>query len=216
MTTPFVPLLELGEAVERSPDGIPKAWRILKLGDNPLTLRVEKKRDAMEEKIAGWRKQISGYQKDIKKTETMLQKLGFSVEEDILKTPEQIAQERKDSRLKQKIELANKGSKVEFSKEERDRINQLQKAQKEAREKMQKIAGNEKSISATEADIDALDRKEAKIDQENRQKLNQQKLNAANQMEKDLETLKKANMPMEQRLKGIEEVLKKRLPLESV
>lgn len=179
-------------------------------------LGVEKKRDAMEEKIAGWRKQISGYQKDIKKTETMLQKLGFSVEEDILKTPEQIAQERKDSRLKQKIELANKGSKVEFSKEERDRINQLQKAQKEAREKMQKIAGNEKSISATEADIDALDRKEAKIDQENRQKLNQQKLNAANQMEKDLETLKKANMPMEQRLKGIEEVLKKRLPLESV
>ena len=179
-------------------------------------LGVEKQRDAMEEKIAGWRKQISGYQKDIEKTESMLQKLGFSVEEEILKTPEQIAQEQKDSRLKQKIELANKGSKVEFSKEERDRINQLQKAQKEAREKMQKIAGNEKSISATEADIDALDRKEAKIDQENRQKLNQQKLNAANQMEKDLETLKKANMPMEQRLKGIEEVLKKRLPLESV
>lgn len=179
-------------------------------------LGVENKRDAMEQKIAGWRKQISGYQKDIEKTESMLQKLGFSVEEDILKTPEQIAQERKDSRLKQKIELANKGSKVEFSKEERDRINQLQTAQKEAREKMRKIAGNEKSISATEADIDALDRKEAKIDQENRQKLNQQKLNAANQMEKDLETLKKANMPMEQRLKGIEEVLKKRLPLESV
>ena len=95
----------------------------------------------MEEKIAGWRKQISGYQKDIEKTESMLQKLGFSVEEEILKTPEQIAQEQKDSRLKQKIELANKGSKVEFSKEERDRINQLQKAQKEAREKMQKIAG---------------------------------------------------------------------------
>lgn len=179
-------------------------------------LGVEKQRDAMEEKIAGWRKQISGYQKDIEKTESMLQKLGFSVEEEILKTPEQIAQEQKDSRLKQKIELANKGSKVEFSKEERDRINQLQTAQKEAREKMQKIAGNEKSISATEADIDALDRKEAKIDQENRQKLNRQKLNAANQMEKDLETLKKANMPMEQRLKGIEEVLKKRLPLESV
>ena len=179
-------------------------------------LGVEKKRDAMEEKIAGWRKQISGYQKDIEKTETMLQKLGFSVEDDILKTPEQIAQERKDSRLKQKIELANKGSKVEFSKEERDRINQLQTAQKEAREKIQKIAGNEKSISATEADIDALDRKEAKIDQENRQKLNRQKMNAANQMEKDLETLKKANLPMEQRLKGIEEVLKKRLPLESV
>lgn len=179
-------------------------------------LGVEKQRDAMEEKIAGWRKQISGYQKDIEKTESMLQKLGFSVEEEILKTPEQIAQERKDSRLKQKIELANKGSKVEFSKEERDRINQLQTAQKEAREKMRKIAGNEKSISATEADIDALDRKEAKIDQENRQKLNRQKLNAANQMEKDLETLKKANMPMEQRLKGIEEVLKKRLPLESV
>ncbi len=43
MTTPFVPLLELGEAVERSPDGIPKAWRILKLGDNPLTLRGETK-----------------------------------------------------------------------------------------------------------------------------------------------------------------------------
>ncbi len=39
MTKPFFPLLELGEAVERSPSGIPTAWRLFKLGDNPLTLK---------------------------------------------------------------------------------------------------------------------------------------------------------------------------------
>ena len=170
----------------------------------------------MEEKIAGWRKEIEGYQKDIAKTEAMLQKLGFSVEDDILKTPDQIAQERKDSRLKQKIELANKGSKVEFTAEERDRINQLQAAQKEARENLRKISGNEKSIASEEQKINALDRWEARIEQENRLKMNQQKLSAANAMAQQLETLQKANMPLDQKLKGIEEVLKKRLPDETM
>ncbi len=179
-------------------------------------LGVEKQRDAMEEKIAGWRKEIEGYQKDIAKTEAMLQKLGFSVEDDILKTPDQIAQERKDSRLKQKIELANKGSKVEFTAEERDRINQLQAAQKEARENLRKISGNEKSIESEEQKINALDRREARIEQENRLKMNQQKLSAANAMAQQLETLQKANMPLDQKLKGIEEVLKKRLPDETM
>lgn len=179
-------------------------------------LGVEKQRDAMEEKIAGWRKEIEGYQKDIAKTEAMLQKLGFSVEDDILKTPDQIAQERKDSRLKQKIELANKGSKVEFTAEERDRINQLQAAQKEARENLRKISGNEKSIASEEQKINALDRREARIEQENRLKMNQQKLSAANAMAQQLETLQKANMPLDQKLKGIEEVLKKRLPDETM
>ena len=179
-------------------------------------LGVEKQRDAMEEKIAGWRKEIEGYQKDIAKTEAMLQKLGFSVEDDILKTPDQIAQERKDSRLKQKIELANKGSKVEFTAEERDRINQLQAAQKEARENLRKISGNEKSIASEEQKINALDRREARIEQENRLKMKQQKLSAANAMAQQLETLQKANMPLDQKLKGIEEVLKKRLPDETM
>lgn len=179
-------------------------------------LGVEKQRDAMEEKIAGWRKEIEGYQKDIAKTEAMLQKLGFSVEDDILKTPDQIAQERKDSRLKQKIDLANKGSKVEFTAEERDRINQLQAAQKEARENLRKISGNEKSIESEEQKINALDRREARIEQENRLKMNQQKLSAANAMAQQLETLQKANMPLDQKLKGIEEVLKKRLPDETM
>lgn len=179
-------------------------------------LGVEKQRDAMEEKIAGWRKEIEGYQKDIAKTEAMLQKLGFSVEDDILKTPDQIAQERKDSRLKQKIELANKGSKVEFTAEERDRINQLQAAQKEARENLRKISGNEKSIESEEQKINALDRREARIEQENRLKMNQQKLSAANAMAQQLENLQKANMPLDQKLKGIEEVLKKRLPDETM
>lgn len=179
-------------------------------------LDVEKQRDAMEQKIAGWRKEISGYQKDIEKTEAMLRKLGFSVEDDILKTPEQIAQERKDSRLRRKIEFANRGARVEFTKEERDRINKLQSAQKEARGKMREISGNERSIAAGERKIDSLDRREAKIDQENRLKMNQQKLSAANAMAQQLETLQKANMPLDQKLKGIEEVLKKRLPDESM
>ena len=146
----------------------------------------------------------------------MLRKLGFSVEDDILKTPEQIAQERKDSRLRRKIEFANRGASVEFTKEERDRINKLQSAQKEARGKMREISGNERSIAAGERKIDSLDRREAKIDQENRLKMNQQKLSAANAMAQQLETLQKANMPLDQKLKGIEEVLKKRLPDESM
>ena len=81
---------------------------------------------------------------------------------------------------------------------------------------MREISGNERSIAAGERKIDSLDRREAKIDQENRLKMNQQKLSAANAMAQQLETLQKANMPLDQKLKGIEEVLKKRLPGETV
>ena len=37
----LIPILELGEAVERSAEGIPRAWRLLKNGDNAFTLKGE-------------------------------------------------------------------------------------------------------------------------------------------------------------------------------
>lgn len=37
----LIPVLELGEAVERSADGIPRAWRLLKNGENAFTLKGE-------------------------------------------------------------------------------------------------------------------------------------------------------------------------------
>lgn len=37
----LIPILELGEAVERSADGIPRAWRLLKNGENAFTLKGE-------------------------------------------------------------------------------------------------------------------------------------------------------------------------------
>lgn len=37
----LIPVLELGEAVERSAEGIPRAWRLLKNGENAFTLKGE-------------------------------------------------------------------------------------------------------------------------------------------------------------------------------
>ena len=37
----LIPILELGEAVERSAAGIPRAWRLLKNGENAFTLKGE-------------------------------------------------------------------------------------------------------------------------------------------------------------------------------
>ena len=177
---------------------------------------VEKQRDEMSDKIAGWRKEIEGYQRDIEKTEKMLGKLGFSVNEDILKTPEQIAQERKDARLRKKIEFANRGATVSFTAEERDRINSMQTAQQEARRKQKQIAGKESAVARTERKITTLDRDESTRDRANREKMMQQKLAVSESMAQQLETLKRANQPLEIKLKSIESVLKQRLPDETV
>ena len=177
---------------------------------------VEKQRDEMSDKIAGWRKEIEGYQRDIEKTEKMLGKLGFSVNEDILKTPEQIAQERKDARLRKKIEFANRGATVSFTAEERDRINSMQTAQQEARRKQKQIAGKESAVARTERKIATLDRDESTRDRANREKMMQQKLAVSESMAQQLETLKRANQPLETKLKSIESVLKQRLPDETV
>ena len=177
---------------------------------------VEKQRDEMSGKIAGWRKEIEGYQRDIEKTEKMLGKLGFSVNEDILKTPEQIAQERKDARLRKKIEFANRGATVSFTAEERDRINSMQTAQQEARRKQKQIAGKESAVARTERKIATLDRDESTRDRANREKMMQQKLAVSESMAQQLETLKRANQPLETKLKSIESVLKQRLPDETV
>ena len=170
----------------------------------------------MSDKIAGWRKEIEGYQRDIEKTEKLLGKLGFSVNEDILKTPEQIAQERKDERLRKKIGFANRGAKVRFNSEERDRINAMQTAQREARRRQKQIAGKESAVSRTERKIAALDRDEMARDRENREKMMQQKLAVSESMAQQLETLKRANQPLETKLRAIEAVLKQRLPGETV
>ena len=179
-------------------------------------LGVEKKRDEMSDKIAGWRKEIEGYQRDIEKTEKLLGKLGLSVNEDILKTPEQIAQERKDERLRKKIGFANRGAKVRFNSEERDRLNVMQSAQREARRRQKQIAGKESAVSRTERKIAALDRDETARDRENREKMMQQKLAVSESMAQQLETLKRANQPLETKLRAIEAVLKQRLPGETV
>ena len=179
-------------------------------------LGVEKKRDEMSDKIAGWRKEIEGYQRDIEKTEKLLGKLGLSVNEDILKTPEQIAQERKDERLRKKIGFANRGAKVRFNSEERDRINAMQTAQREARRRQKQIAGKESAVSRTERKIAALNRDEMAHDRENREKMMQQKLAVSESMAQQLETLKRANQPLETKLRAIEAVLKQRLPGETV
>ena len=179
-------------------------------------LGIEKKRDEMSDKIAGWRKEIEGYQRDIEKTEKLLGKLGLSVNEDILKTPEQIAQERKDERLRKKIGFANRGAKVRFNSEERDRLNVMQAAQTEARRRQKQIAGKESAVSRTERKIAALDRDEMARDRENREKMMQQKLAVSESMAQQLETLKRANQPLETKLRAIEAVLKQRLPGETV
>lgn len=176
----------------------------------------EQNHDFVAQKIKGWRDEIEQYEKDIEKAEKMLRKFGQTLEDDILKTPEQIAQERKDDILRKKIEAYNKGEKVTFTKEEQEQVKKLQDAQKKARELTANKETNQGYIKDAENAMDAYDRKrkqEEWKERANSLKNRSQVMAAANEQ---IRIAKEGNAPMEAVLKKIEEILKKGLPNETL
>lgn len=173
-------------------------------------------RDFVTQKIQGWRDEIAKYQKDIESAEKMLSKFGATLEDDILKTPEQIAQERKDNVLRQKIDAYNQGAKVTFTKEEQARILEMQNAQNKARKLMADKEMNESYINDAEKSLNAYDRRR-EIEERNARANELKNRSAALKAAEDqLRIAKEANQPMEAVLKKIEEILKNGLPNQTV
>lgn len=173
-------------------------------------------RDFVTQKIQGWRDEIAKYQKDIESAEKMLSKFGATLEDDILKTPEQIAQERKDNVLRQKIEAYNQGAKVTFTKEEQARILEMQNAQNKARKLMADKEMNEGYINDAEKSLNAYGRRR-EIEERNARANELKNRSAALKAAEDqLRIAKEANQPMEAVLKKIEEILKYGLPNQTV
>ena len=173
-------------------------------------------RDFVTQKIQGWRDEIAKYQKDIESAEKMLSKFGATLEDDILKTPEQIAQERKDNVLRQKIDAYNQGAKVTFTKEEQARILEMQNAQNKARKLMADKEMNEGYINDAEKSLNAYDRRR-EIEERNARANELKNRSAALKAAEDqLRIAKEANQPMEAVLKKIEEILKYGLPNQTV
>ncbi|MDD3886957.1 MAG: hypothetical protein PHI35_08790, partial [Victivallaceae bacterium] len=130
----------------------------------------EIKRDAMGAQIDAWKKKITDYGKQIDAVDKKLSRFGASVDEDILKTPEQIAQDKKDDLLRVKITAANKGEKVSFTAEERDRINSLREEQLKARKLKAESSDLSKQSETSEASISAEARDRAAADKARRLK----------------------------------------------
>ena len=173
-------------------------------------------RDFVTQKIQGWRDEIAKYQKDIESAEKMLRRFGATLEDDILKTPEQIAQERKDNVLRQKIDAYNQGAKVTFTKEEQARILEMQNAQNKARKLMADKEMNESYINDAEKSLNAYDRRR-EIEERNARANELKNRSAALKAAEDqLRIAKEANQPMEAVLKKIEEILKYGLPNQTV
>ena len=132
------------------------------------------------------------------------------------KTPEQIAQERKDNVLRQKIDAYNQGAKVTFTKEEQARILEMQNAQNKARKLMADKEMNEGYINDAEKSLNAYDRRR-EIEERNARANELKNRSAALKAAEDqLRIAKEANQPMEAVLKKIEEILKNGLPHQTV
>ena len=173
-------------------------------------------RDFVAQKIQGWRDEIAKYQKDIESAEKMLSKFGATLEDDILKTPEQIAQERKDNVLRQKIDAYNQGAKVTFTKEEQARIQEMQNTQNKARKLKADKEMNESYINDAEKSLNAYDRKRELEERKARANELKNRSAALKAAEDQLRIAKEANQPMEAVLKKIEEILKYGLPNQTV
>ncbi len=172
-------------------------------------------RDRMSDKIEKWRENIKGYQKQIDETEKKLSKLGLSVDEDILKTPEQILQAKKDEMLQAKIAAHNRGEKVTFTDEEKARIAQLQEDQKKAREAKKAQEADEKNIEDTEKEVSKLDKQRRDEERQERGQELDQRDKALTAAEAQLTAAKEANAPIVVILEKITDILKNGLPTET-
>lgn len=175
-------------------------------------------RDAMNDKIEQWRENINQYSKQIDAVEKKLSRFGSSVDEDILKTPEQIAQDKKDDLLKLKISAANKGEKVSFTAEERDRINSLRQEQLQARDLKKQSSEMSDMSEESGKTISKMTRERASVERNERVKILEDREKTASAITK---TAENAAPDMEIKkltplIARIEEILKKGLPSETI
>ncbi len=187
-----------------------------KLAKDMQSFQEDKYHDAMSEKIKKWQNDIDGYRKKIGEAEKALQKFGLNIEDDILKTPQQIAQEKKDDILKTKIESYNRGEKVTFTKEEKARVAELQAKQKSGRDAKAAQEKAEGDIKQTEKDVEKHDRTRKEQDWKDRAKEMQDKSKSLDSAGKKIEDAQKnPNASLETVMKEIAKLLKDKLPEET-
>ncbi len=179
-------------------------------------LQDERYHDAMNQKIKGWQEEIETYRKGIEKAEKALAKMGLSVDEDILKTPEQIAQDRRDELLRKKIEAHNRGGTVTFTAREKARIAELQKQQTGARRLQKQVTEKEGRIKKTEKEVDQYDRSRREQDWAERAKEMADKGKALDEAQTQVQRIRDGTAPLEKLLTAIQGLLKNGLPPETV
>lgn len=187
-----------------------------KLARDMQSLQDEKYHDVMSEKIKKWQDDIDGYRKKIDEAEKALRKFGLNLEDDILKTPQQIAQAKKDELLKTKIEAYNRGAVVNFSKEEKARVVELQARQKSGRDAKTAQEKAEGDVKKTEKEVDKYDRTRREQDWKDRAKEMQDKSKSLGTAGKKIEEAQKnPNAALETVMKEIAKLLKDKLPDET-
>ncbi|MBR2905626.1 MAG: hypothetical protein IKC08_06980, partial [Lentisphaeria bacterium] len=163
-------------------------------------------------KIEKWQKNIEKYQKQIDETEKKLQKFGASVSGNILKTPAEIAQERKDEILRKKIASHNEGKAVRFTDEEKKRIATLQAEQLKARQAQQAIDKNKGRIQRTERRVDARETLRKQQDWRERSQSLAARSNAVAAAQNTINKINDGKKPVQSYLDVISALLKDRLP----
>ena len=179
-------------------------------------IRDEQYRDSMAQKVEKWQEEIEKYQKQIDETERKLRKLGASVDDNLLKSPQEIAQARKDEILRRKIEAYNKGARVQFSGEEKARIKELQDAQKKAQAARKSIEKNQQSIKDNEKTVRDFDRKRRTQDWKERSAELNRRAKAVSAAQKTIKQVNDGKKPVQSYLDLITQLLRNGLPSSTV
>lgn len=179
-------------------------------------IKDEQYRDSMAQKVEKWQEEIEKYQKQIDETERKLRKLGASVDDNLLKSPQEIAQAKKDEILRRKIEAYNKGAKVRFSDEEKARIRELQEAQRKAQAARKSIEGNRQSIKDNEKTVRDFDRKRQRQNWAERSRDLKRRAAAVSAAQKTIKQVNDGKRPVQSYLDLITQLLRNGLPSATV
>ncbi len=158
-------------------------------------LAADNYRDKLSEQIDSWNKKLTQTQQECDKARNMLQKLGFGVNEPILKTKEQIEQAKKQNILNAKIEAHNRGEKVNFSAEEKEKIASYRQMQLQAKAKGNKANDIESKIAGLNNKSQQFENSQALLAKKEQAIALANKSKALNAASLQLNAAKEANKP---------------------
>ncbi|MCF6174813.1 MAG: tape measure protein [Victivallaceae bacterium] len=207
-----------GDSVGTIEDDNSRSLKDLKkrIADLKKNISTDIAEDALAKRIERWNNLVKRFKSEIKEASAKLKALGIDTNRNtVLKSKDEISQDRKNKMLQVKIEAYNKGEQVTFSQEEKQRIANANRQLAGIHDKKNNIDAVNTQSGTAKKEFDQQRNAAAKAARNQQLAGLQQKYGVAKDVASTIDAARKGNEPMVKVLAEVKEILNKRLPGEA-